>query len=135
MSGQLQRDHRFPVEDGEQPADLQHDVRRVLVVATWVLAAFVVGAQLPWVVAAFAEGPGTGLWWLSAIVPRVSVVLAVPVATLLGLAWVGAGLGRPGSVPGRGRPTCATTLASTALLLLVLEILLVGTLVVLTWSG
>ncbi|MEN8705407.1 hypothetical protein BKA08_003448 [Nocardioides marinisabuli] len=135
MPGPVQPDHRFPVEDGERPAQLQHDLRRVLVVATWVLAGFVVLAQLPWVVAAFADGPGAGWWWLSSIVPRVSVLLAVPVATLLGLAWVGAGSGRPGSAAAREPSTCASTLASVALLVLVLEILLVGTVVAMTWAG
>ncbi len=134
MTGQLQQDHRFPVEDGEQPDELQHDLRRVLVITTWALVGFVVLAQLPWVVMAFAEGGRVGVWWLVTVVPWVTGILTIPVATLLGLAWVGAGFGRPGSAPARGRSTCASTLASLALLLLVLETLLVGTVVALTWA-
>lgn len=135
MPSRVLHDRRFPREEGEEPGWLEQEqdgLRRVLVVATWVLVGFVVLAQLPWVVMAFAEGGHVGVWWVVTVVPWVTGVLAVPVATLLGLAWVGAGFGRPGSAPARGRSTCASTLASVALLLLVLEILLVGAIVALT---
>ena len=138
MSSRVQHDRRFPREDGEEPGGLEQEQdgqRRVLVVAAWVLVGFVVLVQLPWVVAAFAEDPHMGAWWVLTVVPWMTAVLVVPVATLIGLAWVGAGFSRPGPAPARGPSTCASTLASVALLLLVLEILLVGTLVALTWAS
>lgn len=137
MASRVQHDRRFPREDGEEPTGLEQEQagqRGVLVVAAWVLAGFVVLVQLPWVVAAFADGLGVGAWWVLTVVPWVTAVLAVPVATLIGLAWVGAGLGRPDLAPAPGRSTCTSTLTSVAVLLLVVEVLVVGTIVSLSWA-
>ncbi|WP_341228935.1 hypothetical protein [Nocardioides salarius] len=137
MSSRVQHDRRFPREDGEEPGGLEQEQdgqRRVLVVAAWVLVGFVVLVQLPWVVAAFAEDPHMGAWWVLTVVPWMTAVLVVPVATLIGLAWVGAGFGRPDLAPAPGRSACTSTLTSVAVLLLVLEILVVGTIVSLGWA-